>query len=54
MHKADGNDFTGACQAGENFTADLCNTKLISAKFFGDAWLGADPARGTSRLRLPT
>jgi subtilisin family serine protease len=43
MHKADGNDFTGACQAGEDFTADLCNTKLISAKFFGDAWLGATP-----------
>ncbi len=43
MHKADGNDFTGSCQAGENFTADLCNTKLISAKFFGDGWLGATP-----------
>jgi len=43
MHKADGNDFTGACQAGEDFTADLCNSKLISAKYFGDAWLGATP-----------
>lgn len=43
MHKADGNDFTGSCQAGEDFTADLCNSKLISAKYFGDAWLGATP-----------
>ncbi|GAA1600978.1 hypothetical protein GCM10009789_64000 [Kribbella sancticallisti] len=43
MHKADGNDFTGSCEVGEDFTADLCNTKLISAKYFGDAWLGATP-----------
>jgi subtilisin family serine protease len=43
MQKADGNTFTGNCEAGEQFTADLCNTKLISAKYFGDGWLSLVP-----------
>jgi subtilisin family serine protease len=43
MHKADGNTFTGTCQPGENFTADLCNSKLISARYFGDGWLSYVP-----------
>jgi subtilisin family serine protease len=53
MHKADGNDFTGSCQAGEDFTADLCNTKLISAKYFGDAWLGATPPEARADYASP-
>lgn len=43
MQKADGDTFTGSCEAGEQFTADLCNTKLISAKYFGDGWLSFVP-----------
>jgi len=35
MRKADGGLFTGACQAGEQFTADLCNSKLVAARYFG-------------------
>ncbi|WP_202867481.1 S8 family serine peptidase [Kribbella pittospori] len=53
MHKADGNDFTGSCEAGEDFTADLCNTKLISAKYFGDAWLGATPPEARADYASP-
>ena len=53
MHKADGSDFTGSCQAGEDFTADLCNTKLISAKYFGDAWLGATPPEARADYASP-
>ncbi|WP_406387494.1 S8 family serine peptidase [Streptomyces sp. NBC_00887] len=41
MRKADGGTFTGTCQSGEEFTADLCNTKLVSARSFGDSWLMA-------------
>ncbi|MEU8225611.1 S8 family serine peptidase [Kribbella sp. NPDC048915] len=43
MEKADGNTFTGSCEAGQDFTADLCNAKLISAKYFGDGWLSVVP-----------
>ncbi|WP_328518711.1 S8 family peptidase [Kribbella sp. NBC_00359] len=43
MQKADGDTFTGSCEAGEQFTADLCNSKLISAKYFGDGWLSFVP-----------
>ena len=53
MHKADGSDFTGSCEAGEDFTADLCNTKLISAKYFGDAWLGATPPEARADYASP-
>jgi len=30
--------------AGQQFTADLCNTKLISARYFGDSFLRSVPA----------
>ncbi|GGL89945.1 S8 family peptidase [Nakamurella endophytica] len=41
--KANGDTFTGACEVGENWTANLCNTKLISARYFGDSFLAANP-----------
>ncbi|MFI6177655.1 S8 family serine peptidase [Nonomuraea sp. NPDC051191] len=43
MNKADGSTFTGVCQTGERFTADLCNGKLISARYFGEQWLRYNP-----------
>jgi subtilisin family serine protease len=39
--KADGNTFHGVCQAGEQFTADDCSTKLIGARYYIDGF-GAD------------
>ena len=41
MRKADGGLFTGACQAGEQFTANLCNSKLLAAQYFGAGLLAA-------------
>ncbi|GAA4492080.1 S8 family serine peptidase [Actinoallomurus oryzae] len=41
QHKADGSTFTGTCQTGEQFTADACNTKLISARYFDAGFLSA-------------
>nr|WP_308288048.1 S8 family serine peptidase [Streptomyces corallincola] len=43
MRKADGSTFTGVCQTGESFTADLCNRKVVSARYFGTAWLKSVP-----------
>ncbi|GLX01302.1 S8 family serine peptidase [Microtetraspora sp. NBRC 16547] len=43
MKKADGGTFTGVCQTGEQFTANLCNQKVISARYYGDAWLRKVP-----------
>ncbi len=44
MDKANGQRFTGECETGEEFTADLCNTKVISARYFGDAFIAGTPA----------
>ncbi|HZE34614.1 MAG TPA: S8 family peptidase [Actinoallomurus sp.] len=41
QHKADGSTFTGTCQTGEQFTADACNTKLISTRYFDSGFLDA-------------
>ncbi|GHH84704.1 hypothetical protein GCM10018793_49890 [Streptomyces sulfonofaciens] len=43
MRKADGATFNGTCQTGEQFTADLCNTKIVGARYFGDTWLSFNP-----------
>ena len=43
MAKADGTTFTGTCQTGEQFTTANCNTKVISARYFGTSWLAANP-----------
>lgn len=44
MGKSDGGLFRGACETGEDFTADDCSTKLVGARYFGDAWLAKVPA----------
>ena len=47
--KADGGTFNGACQTGEQFNADDCTTKIVSARYYvagfgednlGDAGIG--------------
>lgn len=43
QQKANGQTFRGVCQAGEEFSADLCNSKVISARYFGDNFLAATP-----------
>ncbi|OPG03502.1 S8 family serine peptidase [Microbispora sp. GKU 823] len=43
MKKADGSTFTGLCQTGEEFTANLCNQKVISARYFGEQWMKGNP-----------
>ncbi len=39
MEKADGGVFTGECQLGEDWTADDCTTKLISARSYSEGYL---------------
>lgn len=42
MVKSDGSVFVGTCQTGAEFVAADCNTKLVSARYFGDAWLASN------------
>lgn len=39
MEKSDGTLFTGECQAGEEFTADTCSTKIIGARYYDQGFL---------------
>ncbi|HEY9409838.1 MAG TPA: S8 family serine peptidase [Jiangellaceae bacterium] len=39
MVKANGDTFTGECQPGEEWTAELCTSKLVSARYFADGFL---------------
>ncbi|WP_157987791.1 S8 family serine peptidase [Jiangella endophytica] len=41
--KANGDTFTGECETGENWTADLCNGKLVSARYFDDGFVANVP-----------
>src|SRR5690606_13225569 len=43
MLKANGDTFTGECEPGEEWTADLCNDKLISARYFPDGFVSNVP-----------
>jgi len=36
--KADGEQFTGFCQRGEQFTADDCSEKIVGARYFVDGF----------------
>lgn len=38
MEKSDGNVFHGECETGEEWTTDLCTTKLIGARYFVDGY----------------
>ncbi|MHA7283063.1 S8 family peptidase [Arthrobacter sp. TMS2-4] len=44
MLKADGTTFTGDCQVGEDFDGSLCNSKVLSAQYFADAFVANVPA----------
>ena len=50
--KSDGGTFNGLCQSGEQWTADTCNTKVISARFFSAAFLAnvAEPDRSPAEV----
>lgn len=44
MVKANGDTFTGECELGDEWdSADLCNDKLISARYFADAFVSNVP-----------
>jgi subtilisin family serine protease len=43
MHKADGQRFTGICDAGDSFTGNECNTKVIGARSFSSTYESQTP-----------
>ncbi|GAB3270611.1 hypothetical protein GCM10027449_05650 [Sinomonas notoginsengisoli] len=43
MLKGDGTTFTGECQPGQAFDGTACNSKVISARYFADAFLKSVP-----------
>jgi hypothetical protein len=43
MKKADGGTFRGVCQPGEKWTANDCNSKLVGARYYPDAFLDSVP-----------
>jgi len=42
MEKSDGGVFNGVCETGEEWTTDLCNTKLIGARYYVEGYGSAD------------
>lgn len=44
MIKSDGGVFSGECEEGESFSANLCNSKLVSARYFSDGFEDNVPA----------
>ena len=55
MLKADGDSFQGECQAGTDFDGTACNSKVLSARYFGDVFAGNVPTveLGSRRAALP-
>ncbi len=39
MLKADGDTFRGECQSGQGFAGTECNSKVISARYYGETYL---------------
>ena len=53
MTKSDGGTFAGVCQTGVQFTRSDCSTKIVGARYFGEAWLAESPPPAEPRrLRL--
>lgn len=48
--KANGQTFAGECEEGENWTADLCNQKIVSARYFADGFLANVPPENRSEF----
>ena len=45
MKKSDGTTFSGACEAGQQFTAADCNAKLITARYFSEGFEATVPEK---------
>lgn len=43
MLKADGSTFAGTCQNGDHFAGNECNSKVISARYYDEAFKAAVP-----------
>ena len=43
MQKADGQEFKGVCEAGDSFTGNECNTKVIGARSFSSTYKSQTP-----------
>lgn len=43
MDKADGGTFRGVCQPGEKWDVDDCNSKIVGARYYADAFLDSVP-----------
>ncbi|WP_052274058.1 S8 family peptidase [Arthrobacter sp. L77] len=44
MLKADGSTFTGECEVGQDFDGSLCNSKVVGAQYFAEAFIENVPA----------
>ena len=42
--KKDGGEFVGACEAGEQFYATTCNSKLVGARYYAEGFIANVPA----------
>ncbi|UUZ60193.1 S8 family serine peptidase [Nocardioides sp. B-3] len=43
MNKADGSQFRGMCETGEDWEVNDCNQKLIGARYYADAFVASVP-----------
>ena len=52
MEKADGETFRGVCQPGEKWNVDDCNSKIVGARYYPDAFLDSVPPAAAGRCRV--